>query len=158
MWSNARQCIPVVATVSHEPRGESQWLDESVCTVFARRKCTVDEFTERRFERGLSQLFPSHRLISTGQGAPRRDLTPLHFWVASFAPGWLLGKSDPVPATWHFYKCGSGVAGYERKKRRWLRESGKAHQVCDQCTSLSPTGLTARVPRHQSPQDCLNFK
>lgn len=98
--------------------------------VFARRKCTLNGFTKRRFERGFSQLFPSHRLISTGQGAPCKDLTPLHFRVASFAPwvaAWEVrshaGHVAFLPQMW---KWGGGLQEREKEVAEgvWKGTSG----------------------------------
>lgn len=90
----------------------------------------MNGFTKRRFERGFSQLFPSHRLISTGQGAPCKDLTPLHFRVASFAPwvaAWEVrshaGHVAFLPQMW---KWGGGLQEREKEVAEgvWKGTSG----------------------------------
>ena len=57
MWSNARQCIHVVATVSHEPWGESQWLDE---TAEAQSVCKEKVHLEWVYQEEIWQgVFPA---------------------------------------------------------------------------------------------------
>lgn len=70
-----------------------------------------------------------------------------------------------MPSMWYFYhKCGSGGATWhgwganqEKERRRWPRKPRKVHEGCDQYISLSPTGFTARVPRHQNPPGLSEF-
>lgn len=65
--------------MSHEETAAhlTRWFAKHM--VFAGRNRTLEQFTKRRIEREFIYLSPSHLMFSFGQGAPHRELTPLHF-------------------------------------------------------------------------------